>query len=266
VSRLELRPLSTGEILDGALVLLRRYFVLLFGIAVVCEGVPTAIDVYIDLSGGSASHPDLALLDRLLSAVGTLLVIGATVRAVSQAYLGGAPRLDDSLHYARERLGAVFGASFMSGLVVLLATLALVIPGIVVGCGYSVAGQVAALEAPPSSSDALRRSWELTKGFKGKALVLWVVSLALLLVVVASVSVLGGLVTGAVGDQRGLEAVVTVLLALVGLFLYPLISCVFTLFYYDLRVRKEGFDLEVLSRQLGIAPRPSSTPSRSPHR
>jgi hypothetical protein len=266
MATLELRPLSTGEILDGALALLRRYFVLLFGIAVVCEGLPTAVDLYIDLSGGSASRPGLALLDRFLSAVGTLLVIGATVRAVSQAYLGGAPRLDDSLRYAGERLGAVFGATFLRGLVVLLATLALVIPGIVVGCGYSVAGQVAALEAPPSSSDALRRSWELTNGFKGKAFVLWVVSFALLLVVVASGSVLGGLVTGAAGDQQGLETVVTVLLALVSLLVYPLISCVFTLFYYDLRVRKEGFDLEVLSRQLGVAPRPASTPSRSPHR
>jgi hypothetical protein len=37
------------------------------------------------------------------------------------------------------------------------------------------------------------------------------------------------------------------------LFLYPFTSCVFTLFYYDLRVRKEAFDLEVLSKSLGIA-------------
>jgi len=41
--------------------------------------------------------------------------------------------------------------------------------------------------------------------------------------------------------------------ALVFLFLYPFTSCVFTLFYYDLRVRKEAFDLELLSRHLGIA-------------
>lgn len=36
--------------------------------------------------------------------------------------------------------------------------------------------------------------------------------------------------------------------------LYPLLTCVFTLFYYDLRVRKEGFDLEMLSGQVGITP------------
>ncbi|HKW41242.1 MAG TPA: hypothetical protein VJN39_08335 [Gemmatimonadales bacterium] len=248
----QLRPLSTGEILDGALALLRRYFALLFGVAVVCEGLPTAVDVYVDLSGGSSSHAGLALLDRLLSAVGTLLVVGATVRAVSRAYLGGVPELGDSIRYAGEKLGAVFGASLVSSLVVLLASLALVIPGIVVFCGYSVTAQVAALETPPSSSDALRRSWELTKGFKGKAFVLWVVSFGLILLVVAAIGFLGGVVSGAVG---GFEPVVTVLLAFIGLLLYPLLSCVFTLFYYDLRVRKEGFDLEVLSQQLGIAAR-----------
>jgi len=38
------------------------------------------------------------------------------------------------------------------------------------------------------------------------------------------------------------------------LFYYPLLTCVFTLFYYDLRVRKEGFDVELLATQLGGAP------------
>jgi hypothetical protein len=44
----------------------------------------------------------------------------------------------------------------------------------------------------------------------------------------------------------------TLLAARVSRLVYPLISCVFTLCYYDLRVRKEGFDLEVLGRQLGL--------------
>jgi len=113
----------------------------------------------------------------------------------------------------------------------------------------AVAAQVAALEPLRSSTDALRRSWTLTQGFKGKALALWIVSFALILAVIAGLSFLGGIVAGLVG---GLDVAVSVLLALVSLLIYPLIACVFTLFYYDLRVRKEGFDLEVLSGQLGI--------------
>lgn len=249
----ELRLLSTGEILDGSLTLLRRHFALLFGVAVVCQGLPTALDVYIDLAGGPATRPGLSLIARLLNVIGTLLVTGATVRVVSQAYLGRVPQLNDAIGYAAGKLGMIFGVTFASGLVVLLATIALVIPGIVVFCGYSVAGEVAALEPLRSSTDALRRSWELTKGFKGKAFVLWIVSLALILVVVIGVGFVGGLAAGVVG---GLETGVTVLLSIATLLIYPLITCVFTLFYYDLRVRKEGFDLEVLSGQLGIARQP----------
>jgi hypothetical protein len=35
--------------------------------------------------------------------------------------------------------------------------------------------------------------------------------------------------------------------------LTPILSCVYTLMYYDLRVRREGFDLQLLGQQLGPA-------------
>jgi hypothetical protein len=244
----QLRPLSIGEILDGALVLLRRHFALVLGIAVVCEGIPTAMDVYIDLTGGGSQSPGLSLLDRLLTLVGSVLVTGATVRVVSEAYLGRTPLFGDAMRFAGSRFGTILGANIMSGFLTVLATLALVIPGIVVACGYSVAAEAAALESG-SASEALRRSWDLTKGFKWKALALGVVSIGLILVVYLGAGVLGGIMGEVMG---GLDEVLAVLAACVSLLIYPLISCVFTLFYYDLRVRKEGYDLEMLSRQLGL--------------
>ncbi len=245
----QLRPLSFGELLDGALVLLRRHFGLVLSIAVVCEGIPTAMDVYIDLTGGASQNPGLSLLDRLLTLVGSVLVTGATVRVVSEAYLGRSPLFGDAIRFAGTRFGTILGANIMSGILTFLATLALVIPGIVVACGYSVAAEAAALESG-SSSDALRRSWELTKGFRWKALALGVVSIGLILVVFVGAGVLGGILGGVMG---GLDVVLSVIAACVSLLIYPVISCVFTVFYYDLRVRKEGFDLEMLSRQLGLA-------------
>jgi hypothetical protein len=242
----QLRPLSFGEVLDGALVLLRRHFGLVLSIAVVCEGIPTAMDVYIDLTGGASQNPGLSLLDRLLTLVGSVLVTGATVRVVSEGYLGESPLFGDAMRFAGSRFGAILGANIMSGILTVLATLALVIPGIVVACGYSVAAQAAALESG-SSSDALPRSWELTKGFRWKALGLGVVSICLILVVFVGAGVLGGILAGVMG---GMDVVLAVIGACVSMLIYPVISCVFTVFYYDLRVRKEGFDLEMLSRAM----------------
>lgn len=243
----ELRPLSVGEILDGALVLLRRNLGLLLGIAVVCQGIPAALDVYIDLAGGASFNPGLNLVERILTIVGGVFVTGATVRVVSSAYLGGTPTFGEAMRFAGGRFGTILGANIISGFLMVLATLALIIPGIIVACGYSVSGVAAALESG-SSSDATRRSWQLTKGFKGKALALGVVSIGLILVVYLGVGFLGGFVGGFVG---GVDTLLAVLAACVSLLIYPVLSCVFTLFYYDLRVRKEGFDIETLSRQLG---------------
>lgn len=245
----QLRPLSIGEILDGALVLLRRHFALVLGIAIVCEGIPTAMDVYVDLTGGGSQNPGLSLLDRLLTLVGNVLVTGATVRVVSEAYLGRTPSFGDAMGFAGSRFGTILGANIVSGFLTVLATLALVIPGIVVACGYSVAAVAAALESA-SAGEALRRSWDLTRGFKWKALALGVVSIGLILVVYVGAGILGGILGEVMG---GLETVLAVLVACVSLLIYPMISFVFTLFYYDLRVRKEGFDLEMLSSQLELA-------------
>jgi hypothetical protein len=44
----------------------------------------------------------------------------------------------------------------------------------------------------------------------------------------------------------------TVLGNLLSLVLTPIVACGLTLLYYDLRVRKEAFDLQLLSEQIGI--------------
>jgi len=243
----ELRPLSVGEILDGALILLRRHFMLVLSIAVACEGIPTAMDVYIGLMGGASEVPVLSLLDRVLTLVGGVFVTGATVHVVSEAYLGRTPTFSDAMRFASRRFGVILGARFMSGFLIVLATLVFVIPGIIVACGYSVAPEAAALESG-SSGDALKRSWALTTGAKWKAFALGAVSIGLIMVVYIGAGVLGGFLAGVMG---GLETVLAVFAAVVSLAIYPVLSCVFTLFYYDLRVRKEAFDLEMLGRQLG---------------
>lgn len=246
----QLRPLSTGEILDGALIMLRRNFAVLIGIAVVCQGLPTVLDIYIDLTGGGLQNPGLNLLDRLLTAIGGVFVTGATVRVVSEAYLGRTPEAGEALRFAGSRFGAIFGTNLVSGFLTVLATLAFIIPGIIVACGYSVASTAAALESG-TSTEALRHSWDLTKGFRWKALGLWVVTVGMILLVYLSAGVLGGLLGTMLGSA---DLILALLGAAVSLLIYPVISCVFTLFYYDLRVRKEGFDIEMLSNQLSGVP------------
>ncbi len=54
------------------------------------------------------------------------------------------------------------------------------------------------------------------------------------------------------GGSVGLITVIAIG-GLVQMFIYPLFYCVLTVTYYDLRVRKEGFDLELLASTLQSA-------------
>jgi hypothetical protein len=248
----QLRPMSMGEILDASFALLRRYGGVFFGIAIVCQGVPTALSLFVQVSGGAARYFGLYALGQVLSMVGYLLVTSASIRVVSQAYLGQDPSMSEALTFAFGKLGRTLNAGLSAGILAILAMLLFIIPGIVVACGLAVAVQAAVLEPLNSGSEGVGRSWSLTKGFKWKAFGLFCVVIVLFLLVILGIGIV---VAIGVATFRPLLVPAAIGMGLVSLFLYPFTSCVFTLFYYDLRVRKEAFDLELLSRQLGIAAR-----------
>ena len=106
------------------------------------------------------------------------------------------------------------------------------------------------LEPGQSPTGALSRSWSLTRGSRWRMFGLLVTMAILLYVPLVGLGAVAAVVLprGALGAGPG-----TVTLAVVGvvqMLLYPLLYCVLTVAYYDLRVRKEGFDLEVLASTL----------------
>jgi hypothetical protein len=117
-----------------------------------------------------------------------------------------------------------------------------------VACGYAVTTPVVVLEELNASSDAFGRSWDLTRGFKLKIFLIFLV--AMVVVFVPGIAI-GGLGAALTRDARMLGQAIEMLSAALPILLTPLFSCVLTLVYYDLRVRREAFDLEVLSEQLG---------------
>ncbi len=101
-----------------------------------------------------------------------------------------------------------------------------------------------------SSFDAFGRSWELTRNFKLKLLGLGII--AYLIANFVPSAFVGGIGGYAALSNPALQPAVVVVSALLPIVLAPILPCVFTLLYYDLRVRREGFDLQLLGQQLGI--------------
>lgn len=249
MATMQLRPMAMGEILDASFALLRRHAGVFFGVAIVCQGLPTGLSLYVQFNGGAPQLFWLYVASQLLSFIGYLLVTGASIRVVSQAYLGNEPSLSDALDFAFGKIGRTLAAGFASGILTGLAAILLIIPGIIVACGLSVAVQAAVLEPLPGGTDGLGRSWALTKGFRWRAFGLYVVVFVLLSLFLIGFGVIAGL-AAALLPVLFVPALIGV--GLIFLFFYPFTSCVLTLFYYDLRVRKEAFDLELLSQHLGI--------------
>jgi hypothetical protein len=229
------------------------------------------------------------LLVFLLYVLVSALATAAGFKVVSGAYVGGESSWRESLRFAFSRLGSVVWLSivvvrlltviFAALVAVWLFTASLPAPtglralGVLAAMAvvvyllvaWSVAVPVLLLEGWRGRT-ALERSRKLVAGRWWPAFA--VLGLASLLSVVV---------------QFGLSAVVTVVLlggagepvTVVGDALAnvastavttPFLAAVTTVFYFDLRVRKEGFDLEVLARRIGIDPRAGTAtePARSP--
>jgi hypothetical protein len=150
------------------------------------------------------------------------------------------------------------GAFLVFGLVTLLfglLLLAAVAYAVIMGLRYSLAVPSCVVEDLPARK-AIRRSIELSKGSRGRifilALLALVIQIGLVLVTQAFFVVLG------VRHHGALPIGVRVLQQLVAFFtnsfVGPIYATGLTLFYYDQRVRKEGYDIEWMMQAAGMTP------------
>ncbi len=250
-----LRPLSMGEILDVSFQLYRRHFAALAMVALVCSGLPVLLSLFIEASGGMLQHVWLTLAYYGIFVVLSAIATAATVFIVSESYLGRPLSAAEALSRAAPLLWRVITCSVLTGLLVMVGFLLFVIPGIVLVCGVILAFPVLVLEPGTTASGALSRSWALTRGSRWRIFGMLVTLFLLLYIPIVALTALAALVLpdAAPGAAMTGGVVGLVLAGVLQLFLYPLFYCVLTVSYYDLRVRKEGFDLEVLAQTLQTA-------------
>ncbi len=239
-----LRPLSTGEVLDVSFGLYRGFFIPLLTVAIATRAIPTILSIYLQASGGYFAHWVLSLgfffISTLLGAIG----IAATTFIVSGAYLGNTVPAKVALVSALGFIGRLMILTLLTSVIVGVGFVLLIVPGFILFSGLALGNAVLVLEAPITPNDAMSRSWKLTTGFRWKVFLTF---LATVLLLVVPTMVVG--LVGIFGSFAGLwpQTAPMVLIGLLDLFVYPFIYIVIIVLYYDLRVRKEGFDLELLA-------------------
>ena len=265
----DLQPMDLGEVLDGGLTLFRRHFGLFVKIGIVALWLPVALTIYIQLAGGKEQHWFLWFLVQLFVYFAGLFLTAAAIRVISDSYLGRAPQLSEALSLGASKIWPLFvvgfGKSFIVGILaaaivgvaiaVGVGALALIV--ILGGCwlvffvlsGWAVTTPVVVLENLNGALDAFGRSWDLTRTFKRKVFGIAAVALLMVYTPIFALGVLGGYLRI---DMPAVGQAVEVFSAALPIVVMPLLSCIFTVMYYDLRVRREAFDLQILGQQLGI--------------
>jgi hypothetical protein len=166
------RPRSIWKILLTAFALYRRVPVLFLVLAAVVV-VPYEVIVLAITGNGPLAAAHLAFIPRQLlfgidSFLITPLVSALHVHAVREAGNGRRPRLLSTVRRCVPTLPVVAFAAGVSSVATLAGTL-LIVPGLILWAMWAVVAQAAALERG-SWLDALRRSAELTRGYRWHSL------------------------------------------------------------------------------------------------
>jgi hypothetical protein len=304
VAASDLRPLTIGELIDRTFQLYRRHFIQLFLFSALIYSLRFLLAVITAFlgwqQGGQQLFKNPKTLMLALPVYTAVLILmklgeGALVYYVSELYLGRAPLLKDGFRSLRNRVWPMLWTTFQKTVVttlafslaagpfivlgvkwrhltwqlvssMLLASVVLLIPGLILAVRYLLTDQVVMLENG-SGWPAVRRSSALIRYDPGLGFMYWgETRISILLLVIAVASILIGVMSSIPalisripgllhGNYTAMDMniptgvrVITHLLNFLGTSLVaPLFAVVKTAFYYDVRIRKEGFDLEILT-------------------
>ncbi|HMG28311.1 MAG TPA: hypothetical protein VKH36_16025 [Acidimicrobiia bacterium] len=274
----QLRPLGIGEILDAGIKVYRtRFATMLKAVAVVIVPVQV-LNVLITLSlpdtsttaGTTTTTSDsewaglaALLLVLVINIVSSALAEAACLKAVSDTYLGTETDWRESLRFGFRRLGSLLWLTLIHGVIVLLAFAACIVPGVWLYVAWSVAIPVLLIEGP-RGFQALRRSFNLVRRRWWPTAGILALANLLATAVAAGIGLLSvPLLFAGRDNQFVYDLASAVFGAVASVLTIPFVAAVVAVIYFDLRVRKEGFDLQLMAQRIG-APAAAVTPTLMP--
>ena len=260
---------ATGAI-DAAFRLYRQHFIPLFPLSLVV-GIPSMVmslfgvlvpHAMANWAGGDTAdsallsgigNTELILLIAVVGFLATWVVaiiasmfgVAAATRIASLAALGRKPLLGDALLQALRVFWPLLGATLLSGLAAMVGVFMFIIPGVIISLGLVFVAPVVVIERT-GSLDAIARSWWLTQGRRLK--ILGAILLVVFLMMVAGGGVIFVGAIGLFGQGLAQEIVQQLLTQAISVLAMPIWWVMIVLLYYDARVEREAFDVEMLAQ------------------
>ena len=237
-----------GELLNETFAIYGKRFKRIIGLVALVQ-VPVGL-LGLIANAGVATFAALLVVGLLA----TIAVYGVTISAVGQHYLTGEIGIGNSYARVWWRVVSLLSLALILAPVLALgvASLILFFPAIAL-LGVAVPAVVVEGRSPVA---AIRRAFEIVQGswlrVSGIALVILLVMVGLGLLVQIPFAL-----ASYIAAPEGASALGSLFRfaggLLVGIVTPPVAAIAFTLLYYDLRVRTEGYDLRALSQEMGVA-------------
>lgn len=268
-----LRPLGVGEILDGAIKVWRTDFRRLFpwvalfsipaqlSVAALRLSIPKIASSESGGVSGTVSTKDLraflggSFLIVIISVISSLLITAGLTAYLTDRVLDRPANLKACLRVGLSRLLPLLGAGLLVGLGAGIGILLCIVPGIILFVRWNFANQAVVVErAGPLA--AIKRSYWLTAGRFWPLLAIIMLSLILAGIVSSVITGILGVIVVAITDSNRLATAATGFVTGViasGLTL-PFSAAVSVITYLDLRVRREGLDVQLLTQGISAQP------------
>ena len=256
-----LRSLSIPEVLDKVLQIYRVNVktLLMIGAIVTIPSVLIRSLMLVSLS-------DTRLTDAVLNIFLSPIMSVALITAISSSYLGGVTSIKESFSKGIKRYWTLLGTSLLIGLALVPVVLIYILLSLV-GCGmimiiffipavaylstrWSLAATAVVLEKT-GVLDSMKRSWSLTEDQFWRVFgSSFAASLLSMLLSTLPSLFVNYLFTQFIHAPLQLTSIITLVFQQLTIILAsPLTIGVNVLIYYDLRIRKEGFDLLFMSEE-----------------
>ena len=281
-----LKKMTSTEILDAAFRLYRSNFATFLGIFAVIYVPITLVVVVVsshfiaeaqavflaaaDQATQTTARRDLEIIEGLVTGAGGILyglivvplATGALTCAVGMRYLNEPASIGSAYRRIFPLFFKYVGTTLLSGLVIGLGTMLCIVPGLIFMTWFFATSSIVCLEGR-GGTGAMGRSRDLVRGSGWRVFGFLILTILLQGVLVGPVSVAAELVLPRITDSMALRFTLsTVFQQILGMIVTPFFSAVLILLYYDLRIRKEGFDIEVLAKNLGTSAPPAASPAQ----
>jgi hypothetical protein len=246
----ELRQYSFGETIGKGFNLYFNNFTPMILVSLLCQVPQVLLLRFSSFSHIPQHHFDvsffvLMFINTILTIIFSSFLAAFIINLVAKKFLENSPTPKENMTSIFSYILPVIGLSFLVGLAIIVSAVALVVPGIIVALGYSVATQVLIIEKR-KIKESMGRSWTLTKGKRGS---LFLIMLVIYIIVACINLPFTGLFHLLHLDLQ----LITYLNLIIGAITAPIIPCILVVIYFNLRIEKEGFNIEHLAQQFTLA-------------